>query len=145
MLALLLAAGSLSACEDDEPQPRPASGETLLMAKTWALTGATEQYGAHAPVEDAYADLDSCKKDDLDSYRPNGVFSSDQGPLACSGLGQPHVGTCRLAANQELTIVLHGNEQRSKVLELTATKLVLQEPQLKNDELVTHTYTFTGR
>lgn len=75
------------ACNKNED--KPATKTELLMSAPWKLTaqvfhGDYDGDGVVDPVDtDMYADLDACDKDDLTTFKANGVGELNEGATKC--------------------------------------------------------------
>ncbi|GAB3244699.1 hypothetical protein GCM10027346_42570 [Hymenobacter seoulensis] len=72
------------------------------MARTWRLTAATQQEGS-APVQDSYANANSCVLDNLYTFHADQTIVMDDGPTQCDPLDeQAYTGSWSLAENDQV-------------------------------------------
>ncbi|WP_152981795.1 lipocalin family protein [Hymenobacter sp. AT01-02] len=90
---------SLSSCQKEST---PLTVRERLMARTWRVTGGTEQEGS-APVQDSYASASPCFLDNLYTFNADQSIVLDEGPTKCDPLAdQAYTGTWTLSENDQV-------------------------------------------
>lgn len=153
-LALAIAASSaFVGCGSDNKSedPTPKSNSELLMAKSWKLTAFTYQEGTD-PVEDNYAQLDACSKDDLYKFKASASFEYNENTNVCAGEPQSYSGNWALTNNDKTLTVAAANQAtysfvaiQGNIDELTANKLVVSETETFGGVKSVMKYTFVAQ
>ena len=150
LLGGLLAAALLTACQKaatDPAAPGPSAKTSALLGKRWGLTAATVQQGS--VVQDAYAQLPACHKDDYLRFNDDRTLEANEGPRKCDSADpQSRPGKWELIDNESkllLTTSLFGTGGAviPEVVELSATRMTLRGTIVDGGVTTTYTATLT--
>jgi hypothetical protein len=153
LLPCLAAALILGACDNDKGAgpAAPSSDKTsLLTSVQWkqnahSVTPAVDWRMDGTLVNEIFSLETDCAKDDITTFKPDGIWNLDNGPSKCFPF-DPDVetGTWKFNAKQDSVFVASDRTEmtdRYKVVELTDTRLILS---LTNDgwiDFKDHTWT----
>jgi hypothetical protein len=143
-LLLIIGASNIS-CNKSEDDNKLTKKDLLTMSP-WKRTGLTS-----SPAYDWYGNGNSdinilnimydCEMDNLDIYKTNGIFETNEGPTKCDP-SDPQTWTMSWAfADNETKLVFDGTDIYT-ILELTTTTLKFQTTFEENGVSYTHIETY---
>ena len=146
--ALLLTTTFFSACSKDDVAPRATTKTELLTAKKWRITAATYKED-NDPVQDKYADVDACSKDDFYKFNADKTFVLDEGATRCNTNDpQTYVSGWDITADGSILLLLEMKGSTSAELyditELTDSKLRIGQTYTGNGFKQVSELTFTA-
>jgi hypothetical protein len=127
-------------CKKDNTTNTPVTKTDVLSggsSKTWVISKVTQQTAGSQPV-DVTSQVASCEKDNLYTYKSNGVYIQDEGATKCTN-SQPQTitGTFSFNADEtELTVTNNLNPSsvgRVTVLELTTSNFNIRASELMSN------------
>lgn len=135
----------LSCHDSDDNMFQGTSRTELLTGSPWVRTSlvstpAYDWYGDGVSDTDVLSILHPCEKDNLDIYRPDGVFVTDEGPTKCDP-GDPQQWTLRWTfADNETRLVFDGAgiHDEYTLMELTEATLTFRITFVENGVTYTH-------
>ena len=109
LLLFIVAVSTWQCHSESTPAPLPAPSQTkteMLTGKDWKLTAATvnpayDYFGQQRRINDIYASLAPCVKDDIFRYETPNVFIISDGQMPCGGIVT--AGTFKWAFNNDET------------------------------------------
>ena len=146
----LMAATALIGCKkdsDDPATPTPSAKTTALLNKRWGLTAVTAQQGSM--IEDVYAQLPACGKDNYLRFNEDRTLEANEGPLKCDAADpQARSGNWELVSNESKLLITTpifgaGGAAIPDIIELSATRMVLRATIIESGVTTTLTATLT--
>jgi hypothetical protein len=122
-----LALGSVlffSSCKKDDATPTTCTLSSTSIQGTYKVTAQTFQADAQSPVEDEYATLEACEKDDLFVFG-NGTLTSNEGAISCDPPTDPFSTTWTLTGST-LNLSLGGFTISGTVESFTCNSMVFK-------------------
>ena len=125
-VVLAAATVAVSSCKKDEDNSsntpsntNTASKKELLTAKPWKTTGLTIG-GA-----DLWSQFDACEKDNIYTFKTNGVYIDDEGATKCDPADPQIVTTSTWALIENDTKLVYAGDT-AIINEISSSKMVLQ-------------------
>ncbi len=146
---VLLLAGTMAACGNDDDGPAPPTRTELLTGKAQWNFAAIESDPPYPEggtlVRDVYAQLPNCFRDNFYRFQENGRFTLENGPTKCND-SDPQIlnqGSWTFNAD-ETALSLSGNSASFewKIVELTEAALVIQQEFTEDNIRYTWTFSF---
>lgn len=138
--AALLAVSTFTSCSKDDKEDNPAPVEKtkteIITAKSWRITGFTFKEG-NGPIEDVYAQLQTCTKDDFYKFNIDKTFRFDEGATKCSS-NDPQTATSAWDITADGSILLlmemkgSATAELYDIAELTESKLRIRQTDTSN-------------
>ena len=139
--------GAISCNKDKDDNTNTTKTKTeLLTAAPWKRTAliSTPAYDWNADgtfATDLLTTMWSCEKDNLDIYKTNGIFETNEGATKCNPSDpQSWTVTWVFAAN-ETKLIFDGTDEYT-IVELTETTLKYQSTFVENGVTYTHVETY---
>lgn len=143
LLAALAFMTVFSACKKDD-EPNGKTKEDLLTGKKWKLTAATVD-PAIFNINDWYAQMEECSKDDYIEFKKGGQAVFDEGTVRCTGEPQTQTGSWIFNADQTKLTVSDPDEDpiTYDIIELNDNTMKAKYSDRDPDTNINYTFTFT--
>jgi hypothetical protein len=146
-LLLWIIAASAFSCKKNEDKNVPAKTKTeLLTTGTWKRTAlistpAYDWYGDGTFATDILSVMKPCEKDNIDTYKTNGVFETDEAATKCDP-ADPQTWTASwVFADNETKLIFDGTDEYT-LDELTETTLKFHSTFVENGVTYTQVETY---
>lgn len=134
LLVLVAAMVAISSCKKDEDNSSTpsnnASKKELLTAKKWKATGLT------LGGTDFWSQIDACEKDNINTFKTDGVYIQDEGATKCDPSDPQIITTSTWTFIDNDTKLVYDGDT-AKINELSASKMVLQSDFLGTSAVAT--------
>jgi len=146
LLILIVAAIAFISCKKDNSESKQKTKTELLTTGSWKRTAlisnpAYDWYGDGTFATDVLSVMKPCELDNLDTYRPNGIWELNEGPTKCDQ-GDPQTWTLSWAfADNETKLIFDGYDEYI-LDELTETTLKFHSTFVENGVTYTQVETY---
>ncbi len=141
LLSIAIIGTLFSGCKKEE-KATPKSKTELLCAHYWKMTAATIDPPLvinGTPINDFYAQLEACDKDNIVKYNSNNTVINDEGATKCDP-ASPQTTTGTWSFNSTETIITEDGES-ADLLELNETTLKMSV--IDNIDGINYKFTIT--
>jgi hypothetical protein len=142
LLMLVAWATVTVSCKKEDNEKKQKTKTELLTSGSWKRTAlisnpAYDWNGNGVSATDVLSIMFPCEKDNLDTYKTNGIMETDEGPTKCNA-GDPQTWTATWQLIDNESKILYDGSYTYTLVEVTETTLKLSATFEENGVTYTH-------